>query len=257
MNFSNLRIGLFIPCYVDQFYPQVGIATLELLEKLGCNVVFPLNQTCCGQPMANSGFESMTGSCNSLFYNSFSDCDYVVSPSGSCVLHIKEHLKVEDKPEESKVLRKRVYELVEFITDVLKIDSIQAEFPHRVGLHQGCHGQRGLHLSQMSELNAAPYSKPETLLKSVNGLELISLDRKDECCGFGGTFCVSEEAISVKMGKDRVADHVRHDAEYITGSDMSCLMHLEGILKRGNSGVKVKHIAEILNSAVKQIPAPL
>jgi len=257
MNYSSLKIGLFIPCYVDQFYPQVGIATLELLEKLGCTVTFPLSQTCCGQPMANSGFEHLTKSCDKLFYDLFEDCDYIVSPSGSCVLHIKEHLKVEDKPEEAKNLRRRVYELVEFITDILKIDSIEAEFPFRVGLHQGCHGQRGLHLSQMSELNAAPFSKPVTLLKKVKGLELIELDRTDECCGFGGTFCVSEEAVSVKMGKDRVADHIRHHAQFITGSDMSCLLHLEGILKRRNSDVKVKHIAEILNSAVKQIPAPM
>lgn len=257
MNYSSLKIGLFIPCYVDQFYPQVGIATLELLEKLGCTVTFPLNQTCCGQPMANSGFEHLTKSCDKLFYELFEDCDYIVSPSGSCVLHIKEHLKVEEKPAEAKMLRKRVYELVEFITDILKIDSIEAEFPYRVGLHQGCHGQRGLHLSQMSELNAEPFSKPVSLLKNVKGLELVELDRTDECCGFGGTFCVSEEAVSVKMGKDRVADHIRHHAQFITGSDMSCLLHLEGILKRKNSEVQVKHIAEILNSAVKQVPAPM
>ena len=256
MNYSDLKIGLFIPCYVDQFYPQVGIATLELLEKLGCRVTFPLNQTCCGQPMANSGFEHLTKDCDRLFYSQFADCDYVVSPSGSCVLHIKDHLKVENKPDESKVLRKKVYELVEFIVDVLKVDFIEAEFPYRVGLHQGCHGQRGLHLSQMSELNAAPFSKPVSLLKDVKGLELVELDRADECCGFGGTFCASEEAVSVKMGKDRVSDHIRHRAEYITGSDMSCLLHLEGILRRSKSDVKVKHIAEILNSAVKQMPVP-
>jgi L-lactate dehydrogenase complex protein LldE len=257
MDYSHLKIGLFIPCYVDQFYPQVGIATLELLEKLGCRVGFPLNQTCCGQPMANSGFEHLTKDCNHLFYDSFQAFDYVVAPSGSCVLHIKEHLKLENRADDSLKMRKKVYELVEFITDILKIDQIDADFPHRVGLHQGCHGQRGLYLSQMSELNAAPFSKPETLLKKVHGLELVDLDRKDECCGFGGTFCVSEEAVSVKMGKDRVSDHTRHHAEYITGSDMSCLLHLEGILRRSNSPVQVKHIAEILNSAVKkQIPVP-
>ncbi len=251
MNLSNLKIGLFIPCYVDQFYPKVGIATLELLEKLGCQVVFPTNQTCCGQPMANSGFENMTSDCNSLFLNNFSGCDYIVSPSGSCILHLKEHLKVDGKETESKILRTKVYELVEFITDILKVKEVKAEFQHKVGIHQGCHGQRGLYLAQMSELNAAPYSKPLTLLSQVKGLELVELDRKDECCGFGGTFCVSEEAISVKMGKDRVADHTRNQAEYITGSDMSCLMHLEGILKRANSNVKVIHIAEILNQGIK------
>lgn len=245
-----MKVGLFIPCYVDQFYPKVGIATLELLEKLGCNVVFPLNQTCCGQPMANSGFEHLTQPCNTLFYNSFSDCDYVVSPSGSCVLHIKEHMKVDAKPAESKILRHKVYELVEFITDVLQVDLAPVHFPYRVSIHQGCHGQRGLHLSQMTELNADPYSKPETLLKQVTGLELVNLDRVDECCGFGGTFCVSEEAVSVKMGKDRVRDHLKNQTQVITGTDMSCLMHLQGILKRQDSNVQICHIAEILNGSV-------
>ncbi|PWJ58397.1 L-lactate dehydrogenase complex protein LldE [Dyadobacter jejuensis] len=253
---SELKVGLFIPCYVDQFYPQVGVATLELLEKLGCKVLFPTNQTCCGQPMANSGFENMTGACNQLFYDCFAGCDYVVSPSGSCVLHLKEHMKVEGREAASKVLRTKVYELVEFITDVLKITEIKSSFPHKVGLHQGCHGQRGLHLAQMSELNAPAYSKPVDLLSKVQGLELVELDRKDECCGFGGTFCVSEEAISVKMGKDRVSDHQRNGAAYITGSDMSCLMHLEGILKRGGSKVEVIHIAQILNGSHIEIPTP-
>src|SRR5690606_29950151 len=121
--------------------------------------------------------------------------------------------------------------------------NLQANFPHRVGLHQSCHGQRGLLLSQMTELNAPYFSKPHELLAQVSGLTLIPLDREDECCGFGGTFCVVEEAVSVKMGKDRVKDHLSHQAEYITGSDMSCLMHMEGILKRQNSTVKVLHIA--------------
>lgn len=240
--------ALFIPCYVDQFYPQVAIATLQLLEKFGCKVSYPLKQTCCGQPMANSGFESKSEACNELFVANFSGYDYVVSPSGSCTLHIKEHLHTAaHKPEEAHI-RKTVYELTEFLTDVLKVEHIKAKFPHKVGVHQSCHGQRGLHLSQMTELNAAPFSKPGHLLNMVEGLELITLDRPDECCGFGGTFCVAEEAVSAKMGKDRVADHVRHEAEYITAADMSCLMHLEGILKRQNSKTKVIHIAEILNA---------
>lgn len=248
---STLKIGLFIPCYVDQFYPKVGIATLELLEKLGCSVYFPLKQTCCGQPMANSGFEHMGQSCNELFLDNFIGCDYVVSPSGSCVLHVKDHLHSKDREEQAKQLRPHVMELVEFLTDILKIETLDATFPHKVGLHQSCHGQRGLHLSQMSELNAPAYSKPEKVLAMVKGLDLIALDRKDECCGFGGTFCVSEEAVSVKMGKDRVRDHEAHQAEYITGSDMSCLMHMEGILRRKGSPVQVKHIAEILNDSVQ------
>ncbi len=245
-----MTVGLFIPCYVNQFYPQVGIASLELLEKLGCQVDFPLSQTCCGQPMANSGYEHLSQSCNDLFIRNFAQYDYVVCPSGSCTLHIKDHLHSPSNETAANGIRKKIYELTEFITDVLKIDNIKAAFPHRVGMHQSCHGQRGLHISQMTELVGKPFSKPEHLLNQVNGIELVTLDRKDECCGFGGTFCVAEEAVSAKMGKDRVADHLRHDVEYITGVDMSCLMHMEGILKRQKSPVKVVHIAEILNAGI-------
>ncbi len=244
-----MRVGLFIPCYVDQFYPEAGIATLQLLEKVGCEVFYPPGQTCCGQPMANSGFGHLTGPCNGLFIKNFHEFDYIVSPSGSCVLHIKEHLHGEDAlAEPAAGIRHKIFELVEFLTDILRVEGLGAHFPHKVGLHQSCHGQRGLHLSQMSELMAPSFSKPEHLLNMVEGIQLVELDRLDECCGFGGTFCVTEEAVSVKMGKDRVMDHLRHGAEYITGADMSCLMHLEGILRRQKSKVRVIHIAEILNS---------
>jgi len=243
-----MKVALFIPCYIDQFYPQVGIATLELLEKLGVDVSYPEKQTCCGQPMANSGFEHLTGTCNDHFIENFSGYDYIVSPSGSCVLHIKDHLHSVHRESEAENIRSKVLELTEFLLDILKVENITATFNHKVGLHQSCHGQRGLKLAQMSELVAPGFSKPETLLNMVSGLRLISLDRKDECCGFGGTFCVGEEAVSVKMGKDRIADHVQYGAEYITGNDMSCLMHLEGILKRQKSSTQVIHIAEILNT---------
>lgn len=243
-----MRVGLFIPCYVDQFYPNAAIATLQLLEKFGVDVVFPPKQTCCGQPMANSGFSHLSADCDELFVNNFSDYDYIVSPSGSCTLHIKDHLHSIKKPQKALEIRSKIYELVEFLTDILKVTELKARFPHKVGVHQSCHGQRGLHLSQMSELVAEPFSKPQQLLNMVEGLEIIKLNRVDECCGFGGTFCVAEEAVSSKMGKDRVADHLLNGAEYITGADMSCLMHMEGILNRQKSNVKVIHIAEILNA---------
>ncbi|RFM29475.1 (Fe-S)-binding protein [Deminuibacter soli] len=246
-----MTIGLFIPCYVDQFYPRAAIATLELLEKYGCSVSFPAAQTCCGQPMANSGYEHLTHSCNEHFTTLFADYDYVVCPSGSCTLHVKDHLHASNE-QAALGIRRKLYELTEFLTDVLQVTTIDAYFPYRVGMHQSCHGQRGLHLAQMSELVAPPFSKPLQLLQQVKGIELVSLNRKDECCGFGGTFCVTEEAVSVKMGKDRVADHLQHDVQYITGVDMSCLMHMEGILKRRGSKVQVIHIAEILNAAVLQ-----
>ena len=243
-----MTVGLFIPCYIDQFYPQAAIATLRLLQKLGLDVAYPLRQTCCGQPMANSGYSPLVQSCNELFLTNFSGFDYVVSPSGSCVLHLKEHLHSEKNEPEATAMRGKIYELVEFLTDVLQVDRLTASFPHKVSVHHSCHGLRGLHLSQMSELMAPGFSKPVRLLNMVSGLELVELSRVDECCGFGGTFCVTEEAVSVKMGKDRVRDHENSGAQYITSADLSCLMHLEGILRRNNSRLKVIHIAEILNA---------
>ncbi len=245
-----MKVALFVPCYVDQFYPQAAIATLELLEKLGCEVHYPKNQTCCGQPMANSGYEHLTGSCNNLFIDNFSGYDYIVCPSGSCTLHIKEHLHSHENEDKAIAIRKRVFELTEFLTDILQVKSLQASFPYKVGMHQSCHGLRGLRISQMTELVAEPFSKPVQLLSMVKGLELVPLSRADDCCGFGGTFCVVEEAVSSKMGKDRVDDHIEHGAQYITSADLSCLMHLEGILRRQNSDVKVIHVAEILNHSI-------
>lgn len=245
-----MKIALFIPCYIDQFYPQVGIATLQLLEKLGCNVSFPLQQTCCGQPMANSGFSSLNKGCDINFVENFSGFDYIVAPSGSCVLHVKEHLKDDLHPEEAKKIRNTTYELTEFLTDILKVETINASFPYKVGLHNSCHGQRGLGLSSMSERMLPEFSKPEQLLNMVKGIQVSKPKRNDECCGFGGTFCIFEEAVSVKMGKDRIKEHDVNDVEYITGGDTSCLMHLEGILKRQGSKIKTIHIAEILNSSL-------
>ncbi len=235
-----MRVALFVPCYIDQFYPQVAVASLELLEKLGCEVIVPTDQTCCGQPMANSGFASSTEGCDTNFTNNFVGFDYIVGPSGSCVLHLKEH-------HPSEKIRKSVYEICEFLTDILKISSLPAKFPHRVGLHQSCHGQRGLRLSSMTERNEKPFSKLEDLLGLVEGLEILKPERADECCGFGGTFCVTEEAVSVKMGVDRIKEHDVNAVEYIVGADTSCLMHMEGILRRQGSKVQVKHIVEILN----------
>ena len=242
-----MKVALFIPCYVDQFYPNVGDATLELLEKLGVEVDFPLNQTCCGQPMANSGCEQDGTGAAHLFVKNFKDYDYIVGPTGSCVLHVREHFNKIPQTDDVKKVREKTYELCEFLVDVLKVDHLEATFPYKVGLHSSCHGLRGMRLAQSSEVVGADFSKMRFLLEKVKGIELIELDRKDECCGFGGTFAVTEEAVSVKMGKDRVADHVRHGAEVLTGGDMSCLMHMGGIISRKNQKVKVMHIAEILN----------
>ncbi len=237
-----MKIGLFIPCYVDQFYPQVGIATLQLLEKLGLEVNYPLNQTCCGQPMANSGFEYKGENLIKMFEENFQKYQYVIGPSGSCVMHLKEQLS-----HVKSHLADGVFEICEFLTDILNVKELPSEFPYRVGVHSSCHGLRGLRLATPSELNENPSDKPGTLLKMIKGIQLVDLNRKDECCGFGGTFAVSEEAVSVKMGTDRIRDHELNGAEVITGTDMSCLMHLDGLLKRQKKNIRVMHITEILN----------
>lgn len=246
-----MEVALFIPCYIDQFYPDVAKATLELLEKLGCKVSYPMDQTCCGQPMANSGFERDTDGTTRQFIETFKDFDYIVAPSGSCVLHIKEHQpSLSDMDEVQKKVQSKVFELSEFLTDILKVGTIEGSFPHKIGFHSSCHGQRGLRLSSSSELNEEPFSKAKELFAGIKDLELVELTRKDECCGFGGTFAVSEEALSVQMGKDRLSDHLAHQVEIISGGDTSCLMHLQGIAERNNKPVKFMHLAEILNQAI-------
>lgn len=243
----NKKVGLFIPCYIDLFYPHVGIATLELLQKLGIMIGYPERQTCCGQPMANSGAEKDAIATYKNFVRNFRDFDYVVSPSGSCVYHVREHYDILEQTADVIKIRNNTYELCEFIVDILGVDDLKIVYPHKVGIHQSCHGLRGLHLGTPSELVARRYSKVHRLLEKAEGIEIINLDREDECCGFGGTFSIFEPHVSVKMGKDRISDHVRNGAEVITATDMSCLMHLEGIIKREKQGIKVAHIAEILN----------
>ncbi len=243
-----MTVGLFIPCYVNQFYPQVGIASLEILERLNVKVVYPFNQTCCGQPMANSGFETNSVDTYRLFVKNFNSFDYIVAPSGSCVHHVKHHYDILEQTEDVRHIRENTFELCEFLVKVLKAENLNASFPYRVGLHQSCHGLRGLNLGKPSEIMDENFSITKTLLKNIKDIQLVPLDREDECCGFGGTFAVTEEAVSIKMGVDRINDHINHEAQVITATDMSCLMHLEGIVKRRNLNIKIMHIAEILNS---------
>ncbi len=245
-----MKVGLFIPCYINQLYPQVGIATLQLLEKLQVDVVYPSGQTCCGQPMANSGYESESiGACHNLVEN-FKDYDYIVTPSGSCAYHVKKHYDIIEQTPEVVKVRENIYELCDFIVNVLKIKNVGASFSAKVGVHKSCHGLRGLRLGSCSERVGESFSYIEDLLHEVEGVELMQLKRSDECCGFGGTFAVAEEAISVKMGKDKINDHLESGVEVITATDTSCLMHLEGLITRNNQPLKVLHIAEILNSQV-------
>ncbi|NLR93643.1 (Fe-S)-binding protein [Flammeovirga agarivorans] len=240
-----MEIGLFIPCYINQFYPEVGKATLQLLQKYG-NVTYPMSQTCCGQPMANSGCEKDGVEALKVFYKNFKDFDYVVGPSASCVLHVREH-GATLYPEMSSLVPK-VYDLTEFMYDVMKDDTLEASFGHQVAVHKSCHGLRGMRLGQCSERVTCDVSKQDKLLEQVDGLSLVKPSRADECCGFGGTFSVSQPDVSVRMGNDRLNDYINAGAEYITSGDMSCLMHLDGIIQRKQLPIKVIHLAEILAS---------
>jgi len=241
------QVGLFIPCYVDQLYPRVAQATLELLEKFGCTVDFPEQQTCCGQPMSNTGCTKEAEPLAYRFLEIFEPYEYVVCPSGSCTAMIRQHYHelVHGDPRYPDI-RRKTFDLCEFLHDVLKIDHLDVKFPHRVGLHQSCHGLRELRLGKSSEIVGPPSSKAVALLNLVEGITLTELRRPDECCGFGGTFAIAEEAVSCMMGQDRVHDHLQSGAEVMTAGDMSCLMHLSGLIHRNKQPLKVMHIAEIL-----------
>jgi len=242
-----MKIGLFVPCYIDQFYPDVAIATLEILESLDGvkRVFYPKNQTCCGQPMANSGCNADLPTLANRFVDQFSDADFVVCPSGSCVAMVRmQYRNFVDSSALPTI--DSTLELSEFLVDIADYDCGHIEFPYRVGLHQSCHGLRELRLGQSSEKNVPAFSKPRSLLQQLRGIELVELQRTDECCGFGGTFAVDEEAVSCMMGEDRIADHRQAQAEVITAVDMSCLMHLDGLIRRQAIRLPVMHLAEIL-----------
>jgi L-lactate dehydrogenase complex protein LldE len=244
------KTGLFIPCYVDQLYPRVGLATLRVLRGLGLDIEFPREQTCCGQPMANSGCAEDARPLAERFLRIFGGYDHVVAPSGSCVSMVRNHYDqwLRGKPGFDH-LRESTFELCEYLVDIAKVTRVEGHYPHRVGLHMSCHGLRELRLARSSERMTAPFNKVKWLLAQLRGIELVELSRPDECCGFGGTFAVAEEAVSCMMGRDRITDHESSGAEVITGFDMSCLMHLEGLILREHRPLRVVHVAEILEGA--------
>ena len=246
-----MDVALFVPCYIDQLYPRVGLATAELLERQGVQVHFPEAQTCCGQPMANSGFLDDARQLARKMLDVFSPYEHVVCPSGSCTSMVRNHYP-ELLPGDPRVaaLRAKTRELCEFLHDVLQVRP-RGRFDARVGLHQSCHGLRELRMGSGSERLVPPYSKTRALLEGIEGLQLAELSRAGECCGFGGTFAVSEEAVSCAMGRDRVADHERAGAEVITGADSSCLMHLDGLIRRDGKKLRVLHVAELLEEATR------
>jgi L-lactate dehydrogenase complex protein LldE len=241
------RVGLFIPCYVDQFYPEVGLATVDLLHRFGCDVDYPTAQTCCGQPMANTGCVEQAQPLARRFVEIFAEYEYVVCPSGSCTAMVRHHYEEYFHSDATYArLRERVFELTEFLVDVLGVQHIEGSFPYRVGLHQSCHGLRELRLARSSETVGPAFNKTRQLLESLEGIEFAELTRPDECCGFGGTFAVNEEAVSCMMGLDRVHDHVQAGTQVLTSNDMSCLMHLDGLIRRQQKPIRVMHVAEIL-----------
>jgi len=254
-------VALFVPCYVDQLHPEVAWATLRLLERLGVRVEVPPDQTCCGQPLLNAGFHDGAAQAARHFCKVFASVEHVehvVCPSGSCTAMVRRHY-ADLQPFEPTF---RVYELCEFIVDVLKIGSLEGRFPHRVGLHPGCHGLRDLRLAPSSERrrgdedgndggDASVNDKPASLLASLDGITLVDLARRDECCGFGGLFSVEESAVSVAMGRDRFADHLHAGAQVMTSTDMSCLMHLQGLIQRQRVPLEVRHIAQVLEEATR------
>jgi L-lactate dehydrogenase complex protein LldE len=247
-----MRIGLFIPCYIDQLYPRVGMAALHLLEHFGSGEIeYPQSQTCCGQPMTNSGCVDDARPVAERFVVAFRGYDYVVGPSASCVAMVRHHyhgLIADDAAREE--LERKTFELCEFLMDVLKVTPPAGRFPHRVGLHQSCHGLRELRLGNSSERAVAPYNKVRSLLANLDGIEFAELSRPDECCGFGGSFAIDEEAVSCMMGLDRIADHEQAGTEVLTAADMSCLMHLDGLLRRRQKPIRVMHVAELLCEAI-------
>jgi L-lactate dehydrogenase complex protein LldE len=243
---SAARVALFVPCYVDQLTPRVGFAALRLLRRFGVDPELPAAVSCCGQPMANMGCATEARPLARSFAEVFSPFDYVVCPSGSCAAMVRNHYRALLGSAASARVCRRTFELCEFLIEVLQVERIGGAFRHRVGLHESCHALRGLRLGSGSERVVPSHNPVAGLLSTIDGLELVGLERADECCGFGGTFAVTESGVSTMMGEDRLRDHRRGGAEIITSVDMSCLLHLGGLLARRRGGMRVMHVAEIL-----------
>lgn len=240
-----MKIGLFIPCYVDALYPEVGVSTYKLLKSLGLDVDYPEKQTCCGQPMGNAGFERMAVPLAEKYDQLFSGYDYVVAPSASCAAYVRLFHPNLMKEREC-VAASKTMDVVEFLHDVLKVDRLPSKFPHKVSVHNSCHGVRELGLSSPSERNVPRFNKIIDLLRLVEGIEIAEPERPDECCGFGGMFAVEEQAVSARMGLDKVRRHMATGAEYVTGPDSSCLMHMQGVAQKQKLDIKFIHVVQIL-----------
>jgi L-lactate dehydrogenase complex protein LldE len=236
-----MRIGLFVTCLTDTLYPETGKAVVTVLERLGHQVEFPMDQACCGQMHFNTGYRRAAAAMVPRFASAFGDYAAVVTPSASCAAMIREYYPVlaEDDPALARdvaELAPRVHDLATFLTKVLGTEDVGARFPHRVTYHPTCHSLRMMHVGD------APYR----LLAAVRGIDLVDLPDAETCCGFGGTFAVKNPDVSAAMCADKVAAIRRSRAEVLCAGDNSCLMHIGGTLSRMRAGVRVMHLAEIL-----------
>jgi len=249
-----MAVALFVPCYIDQFYPHVAIAALTVLERLGVQVDVPEGAACCGQPSANAGFAREGHLTIERFVDVYAAYERIIVLSGSCAVHVRLHageVVAHGGRADAAGARvaERATEFCSFLHDELgagALAALGAAYDGRVAVHLGCHALRGLGLARPSELQIRPFDKVRALLGMVRGLEIADLSRPDECCGFGGTFAVGEPAISAKMGRDRLRDFGSHGAEAVVSTDMSCLMHLDGLARREGLGLPMYHVAEVL-----------
>ncbi|MER5871167.1 (Fe-S)-binding protein [Streptomyces sp. NPDC002044] len=248
-----MRVALFVTCVNDALYPRTGIAVVRLLERLGVTVDFPAAQSCCGQPQYNTGFRHETEPLVRRTAQALAGYAYVVTPSGSCAAMIREHYprigrkaaaegRGDALAELAADLAPRVYELTEFLVDVLGVSDVGAHFPHTVTYHPSCHGLRALGLGD----------RPRRLLAAVKDLDLVELPGAQECCGFGGTFAVKNPDVSAAMGTDKTAAAAATGAEVLCGADNSCLAHLDGLLRRAGSPLRTLHLAEILAATERE-----
>jgi len=237
------RVSLFVTCIVDQLFPRVGMAVVEILERLGFRVDFPERQTCCGQPAFNSGYREEARQVARHFLDVFKDADYIVVPSGSCTSMITHHFadifdKEPERLDQALALAPKVYEFSRFLLEVAKVEDVGARLEEVVTYHDSCHALRELQVKD----------GPRRLLGHVRGLELREMDAAEECCGFGGTFSVKFAEVSGGMARDKIASIVRTGASAVVSADSSCLMQIQGALSRANLPVRTLHLAEVLAS---------
>ena len=236
-------VALFVPCYIDQFYPEVGRATAKLLGKFGAGVVYPEQQTCCGQPAFNSGYWDEARRVIRHFCDTFAGHRWIVCPSGSCTTMCRVFFAHVDPDERVVGVGRRVFELTEFLVDVLGVTDTGARFPHKVAMHNGCHTRRELGVVE----------QPLALLRSIRDLTYCELPDEEDCCGFGGTFSVKMPGMSLAMGRTKVENVIRSGADVLCSPDISCMMHVAGMMQRTAEAkhIQVKHIAELLVAGVE------